>query len=181
MTIKKSCAAVAVWAAIWGLAYGELPYEVEVWELERAAGGFSTLAEGISPEPKAMGGKFRGFGCGVRTPQRLAVREGQEYAISFEGLVGSPQDSFIIYIKAFDEQGRDVTMLRTPPAGGWWHSPTSGTYYQLNIKPPESGGWQTIERKIVPRPGVRSLLIEVSAWSGDNLACRDLAVRSSSI
>ena len=156
----------------------DVRYDVEIWELSRASDvSLRTVAEGISPEPKVMGGKIRGIGVGVRTPERLLVEEGTEYTISFEARVSDPGGSFIIYAKAFDERGRDVTMLRSPPDGGWRYSPSSMTYFNMNIKLPSTGVWHTVTRKFTTPPGVRKIWLEVSAWSGEAVACRNLAVR----
>lgn len=156
--------------------FASVDYDVEVWELKRIGeNDVRKLECGVSSELKKMGGKLRGFGCGLRTSRRLDVESGNEYAISFEGNAGRPSDSFIIYVKAFDELGRDVTALRTPP-GGWRYSPSSDTYYNLNIKLPSTSSWQTVSRKFTPPPGVRKVVVEVSAWSGEEIFCRNLAV-----
>ena len=92
------------------------PYDIEVWELEPVSNSAVTTVLDYAPsDPVAMGGARRGFCHGMKMPERVPVEEGTEYMLSFEGRVADSEGSFILYAKAFDEKGRDVTTLTNPP------------------------------------------------------------------
>lgn len=155
---------------------GACPYDVEVWELSPVSNASARLVHDEMPaDPVRMGGARRGFGCGMRTTKPVPVEEGTEYALAFEGRAAEADGSFIVYARAFDEKGRDVTAMTASP-GGWQYSPSSKAYANFPLTLPATGSWQRVKRMILPPPGVRSMTFEVSAWQGQDLACRRLIV-----
>lgn len=152
-------------------------YGIEVWELAPLTNSaVKTVLDYTPPDPVSMGGSRRGFGNGMKTPERIPVEEGTEYVLSFDGRVADPEGSFILYAKAFDEKGRDITTLTNPPGGGWQNSVSSSTYVIFAIPLQSTGAWHRVERSFLPPPGVKSARFEVSCWRGKEVACRRISI-----
>ena len=66
------------------------------------------------------------------------------YYISFKGRVPNPESTFIVYLKVYDAQGKDITD-ELPAAGGWSYSPFSHTHCRFPISLSTNNQWETVK------------------------------------
>ena len=112
-----------------------------------------------------LGDKQR-YGHGVGFKERVPVQPGGVYEISWYARVPSKAASFIVYLRLFDQAGKDVTE-DTPTPGKWSFSPWTTTHYQYPIGPKTANTWERLSRTYLVPEGVTHLQVALCLWRGD--------------
>ena len=116
-----------------------------------------------------VGGKGR-YGHGVQPKQVTAVKPGCVCEISFKGRVPNPESTFIVYLKVYDAEGKDITD-DIPAGGGWSYSPFSHTHCRYPISLTTSNQWETV-KLIYPVPQrVHGVRFSICQWRGLHADC----------
>ena len=90
--------------------------------------------------------------------------------------------TFVVYLKFYDAQGRDVTE-EIPPTRGWRYSPTSKTHCRFPIVLSAAGTWEAVRLDCDIQAGVKGMRFAICQWRGDYGDCGEysLAERNSSV
>ena len=128
-----------------------------------------------------VGGEGR-FGHGVWQSRIVPVTCGGVCEISFKGRVPDLASTFIVYLKFYDAQGRDVTE-EVPPTRGWRYSPTSKTHCRFPIILSAAGTWEDVRLECDIQAGVTGMRFAICQWRGNYGDCGEysLSERNSSV
>jgi len=121
-----------------------------------------------------LGDKQR-YGHGVGFKQRVPVQPGGLYEISWSARMPSKSATCILYLRLFDEAGRDVTE-KTPAPGKWRYSPWTKTHYQYPIKAESTNAWERLSRTYLVPEDVAYLHIALCLYRGDYVDADSLRV-----
>jgi hypothetical protein len=111
-------------------------------------------------------GNARQYGHGIGLAGAIPVTAGSTYAISWQARVPSAGETFIIYLRVYDADGREVT-TESPVPGGWSYSPHTQTHFEYLIGAPVTGSWTLIRRSYrVPERAV-ALRVALCLWRGE--------------
>ena len=116
-----------------------------------------------------VGGKER-YGHGVQPKNVAKVMPGGMCEISFKGRVPNPESTFIVYLKVYDAEGKDITD-ELPAGGGWSYSPFSHTHCRFPISLSTSNQWETV-KLVYPVPQrVHGVRFSICQWRGLHADC----------
>ena len=111
-------------------------------------------------------GEGEKYGHGVGFEEHLPVEPGKTFEISWQGRSPSGTDTYIIYLRLYDAQGREVTEATAPPKG-WRYSIYTHTHYHYPMGVPGAGKWAKVSRKYRVPDGIASLRVALALWRGE--------------
>ena len=88
--------------------------------------------------------KHVGLAHGVKPAKPVPLEAGVACTLEVAARVARGTDTLIVYMKAFDAQGRDVT-ASTPAPSGWSYSIYSKCYVKFQLSLDVSGKWTTLK------------------------------------
>ena len=183
-----------------GLAYREwqhvknpAPKTLAAIDFESPAGWVKTANANWKPtepqaaEPRTDGGALgsRGyvrvgavgkFGHGIALSAPVPVQPGAICEISWQGRAPALTDTYILYIRVYDANGRDITEASSPSTG-WLYSIYSKTHCLYPITLPQPGVWTRISRKYRAPDGAASLRVSLCLWRGEYVDADCLEIR----
>ena len=111
-------------------------------------------------------GEKQQYGHGVAFTQRVPVESGCAYEIAWHGRVPASSATYIVYVRVYDNKGRDITGATAAPAG-WTYSPYSKTHCQYPIALGSAGAWERVARTYCTSEDAAALDVSLCLWRGD--------------
>ena len=111
-------------------------------------------------------GQERQYGHGVGFKELAPVQPGFLCEISWSARVPARDATFIVYLRLFDSEGRDVTEKTRPPKK-WRFSRFSKTHFRCPIRAEKPDTWETLSLVYLVPERVRKLDIALCLWRGD--------------
>ena len=150
------------------------------WRPSGKGGGKSASCVAMEEDGRAfvrIGGKGRnGFANGVCIGP-VATAPGVNCEMSFDGRSCDEAGSFVVYLRLYDSQGRDVTAGHSS-IRAWSYSETSRAFYMQPAKPEATGKWCRRKCAITPPYGVAAIEARICPWRGEHLDCADVRIES---
>ena len=112
-----------------------------------------------------IGGRGVGVSHGISPVEPIALAASAVCMLEIDARVARADDTFIIYVRAFDGNGRDVTE-QTPPPAGWTYSPSSKAYVKYPLALAAVGTWASLKASFRVPDGVATMLPMVCPWRG---------------
>lgn len=109
--------------------------------------------------------KHVGLAYGVKPAKPVSLSSGGACILEVSARVERGDDTFIVYVRAYDSDGRDVTASLPAPAG-WTYSIHSRCYVKYPLTLDVCGKWTTLRVPITMPDGVATLLPMVCPWRG---------------
>ncbi len=122
----------------------------------------------IGGDPKRIG-----IDHGVKPAAPVAVTPDASCSLEIVTRVARGDDTFIVYLRAFDAEGRDVTASVPAPAG-WSYSIYSKSYVKYAIPLAVCGKWTTLKMPFLVPEGVVKIMPAVCAWRGNGADVRNV-------
>lgn len=116
-----------------------------------------------------------GYGFGVRSREPVPVSAGGVYDIGFLERVASNDCTSVLYVKALDAHGDEVTPSLTVPRD-WTYSPFSKAWWIAPISLAATNVWTSVKRRIVVPDGAAFLVPIVAGYRGSGVDFRELEV-----
>ncbi|NLG12984.1 MAG: hypothetical protein GX561_02120 [Lentisphaerae bacterium] len=110
------------------------------------------------------------YGHGWQPSMPIAVTAGSRLEIAFHGRVPNKTSSFIIYVKAYDKEGKDVTPDVGAPSG-WGYSIYTKTHYIASRHLKTVNQWEQVPLDYLVPEGVHAILPVICLWRGDYADC----------
>jgi len=110
------------------------------------------------------------FGHGLEPQAPLAVQPGTLCELAWQGRVPDGASTFIVYMRLFDRDGKDIT-ASAPPPSAWTFSPFSNTHYRHLIAPSKPMSWERLALRYRVPEGASAILPSICLWRG---ACADV-------
>ena len=112
------------------------------WEVK---GDYVTRVTGQDPERGAYLriGDGKTPGVGMAATGRFELPAGSECTVSWVGRTNKIGLTYILCLRVFDEEGKDVTSLAGPPQG-WGYSPYSNAHYRCDPGHTKPDTWQRL-------------------------------------
>ena len=120
-------------------------------------------------------GEAKQYGDGFAPAELLPVRPCGLYRISWQARVPNMASTYIVYIRAFDAERRDITKL-AQPSGKWRYSPYSFSHYQYPLATKQAGDWERLWVDYAAAERVHFLRIGLCLWRGDYVDADAFAV-----
>ena len=146
------------------------------WAPSGAATSCVTKMDGETPYVKIGGDdKHVGLANGVKLASPVPLAAGMSCTLEVEARVARGDDTFIIYMFAFDEAGRDVT-ASVPPPPGWGYSIYSKAYTRYPLSLDAKGTWTTLKLPFRMPDGVAAVVPMVCPWRGGGADVRRIRI-----
>ena len=146
------------------------------WAPSGAAANCVKKTDEERPYVKIGGGSKRvGTSYGVRPAQPAALTAGTAWTLEATVRAARGDDTLIVYMKAFDAQGRDVT-ASTPAPTGWSYSIYSKCYVKYPLSPDAVGKWTTVKVPFRVPEGVAKIMPMLCPWRGNGADVRGLRI-----
>jgi len=87
--------------------------------------------------------------------------------VSWRGRSRTTAQSYILCMRLFDADGRDITAT-TPPPRGWTHSPYSNAHYRVDIRNSKPDTWQEFARDYLVPEQVAAVRVSLRVYTGDD-------------
>jgi len=115
------------------------------------------------------------FGHGFGPAKPIALKPGTLCDISWRGRVPDAQSNFIIYIRVFGKQGKDITS-QSPAPKSWAYSIYSFTHYRNVIAPAKENAWEKLTLHYRVPEGAHAILPAFCLWRGTHADVDDVTV-----
>jgi hypothetical protein len=173
-----------------GLSYREWRYRERATAATVASTGFETTdgwqpvvsanwqpGEEVAAEVRTDGGAqgsrsyvrlgaARKYGHGAGFAKALPVVAGGTYSICWQARVPSAAETYILYLRLYDVDGRDIT-TESPAPKGWSYSPFTQTHFDYLIGVPDAGTWVPVRRAYRVPDGAAALRLALCLWRGE--------------
>ena len=124
--------------------------------------------------------KHVGLAHGVKPAKPVPLEAGVACTLEVAARVARGTDTLIVYMKAFDAQGRDVT-ASTPAPSGWSYSIYSKCYVKFQLSLDVSGKWTTLKLPFRVPEGVAKMTPMVCPWRGGGADVRGMRIVQGSV
>ena len=124
--------------------------------------------------------KHVGLAHGVKPAKPVSLEAGVACTLEVAARVARGTDTLIVYMKAFDAQGRDVT-ASTPAPSGWSYSIYSKCYVKFQLSLDVSGKWTTLKLPFRVPEGVAKMTPMVCPWRGGGADVRGMRIVQGSV
>ena len=121
-----------------------------------------------------------GLAHGVKPAKPVPLEAGVACTLEVAARVARGTDTLIVYMKAFDAQGRDVT-ASTPAPSGWSYSIYSKCYVKFQLSLDVSGKWTTLKLPFRVPEGVAKMTPMVCPWRGGGADVRGMRIVQGSV
>lgn len=125
--------------------------------------GAVAVTEGDNPFVRVGEPARFGHGFAPATPIILPPRTRCE--IAWRGRIPDGQSNFIVYVRVFDQNGKDITE-QTPAPPSWTYSIYSRTHYRNLIAPAKAGVWEELKLPYQMPEGAHAILPAFCLWRG---------------
>lgn len=166
---REAAATRPVAVADFETAAGWQPVASANWQsADRIAAEVRTDGGALGSRSYARLGNPGQYGHGIGFAEPVPVTAGNTYSISWQARVPSSTATYIVYLRLYDADGREVTTA-SPPPRGWAYSPYTQTHFEYLIGAPETGVWTAIRRAYRVPEGVAALRLALCLWRGDHV------------
>lgn len=142
------------------------------WKPSGTASSCVPKTEGSDSFVKIGGGpKFIGEGHGVVFAQPIPVAAGATGRFEVDARVAKATDTLIVYLRAYDAQGRDVTSSVAPPPN-WSYSIYSKCLVRYPVSTSDVKAWTLLKIPFLVPDGVAAIVPRVCPWRGDGADIR---------
>ena len=136
------------------------------WAPSGVAASCVKKTDGETAYVKIGGGEKQvGLAHGVKPARPVPLAEGTSCTLEVEARTARGGDSFILYMRAFDTAGRDITASAAPPQG-WIYSECSKAFARTSLSLGAVGRWETLTVPFRVPDGVAAVEPVVSMWRG---------------
>ena len=111
-------------------------------------------------------GQHQRYGHGVIMRKSAAVQPGGVYNVLWQARVPAKSSTYIVYIRVFDAERKDLTKTALPK-GKWRYSPWTETHYQYAIATKRVGVWEPLCLSYAAPERARFIRVAVCLWRGD--------------
>ena len=133
-------------------------------------GDYVKRCTGGAPEGEAYLrlGDGKAVGAGMAVAKPVAVPAGSDCTISWWARTHQTDLTYILCLRLFDKQGRDITATAPPPAG-WVYSPYSRAHYRSDLGNSKADAWERLScGYLVPEEGA-SARLSLRVYRGGDL------------
>jgi len=118
-------------------------------------GGFLRIGEGTA-------------GAGMAAAETIAVEPGEVLTITWSARVAATDGTFILCLRLFGADGRDLTAAAVPPHG-WQYTPYSNAHYKVGFPVTEPDEWQRFSHEYAVPPAVTAVRLSLRVYQGGGL------------
>ncbi len=148
----------------------------DAWKPTGAPANCVRKTEGDIQYVKIGGDSKRvGIAHGVKPARAVPVAAGAACTLEVTARAARGDDTAIIYLRAFDASGRDVTASAPAPAG-WRYSIYTKCYYKSSLKPDAVGRWTVFKVRFRVPDGVASVMPMFCPWRGGGADVRGMRI-----
>ena len=115
------------------------------------------------------------FGHGLGPAKPIVLKPGTLCDISWRGRIPDGQTSFIVYVRVFDQQGKDITSQTSAPKS-WTYSIYSHTHYRNVIAPAKPKTWEKLTLRYRTPEGAYAILPAFCLWRGTHADVDDVSI-----
>ena len=135
------------------------------------------------PQPYVRFGgddKRVGLSHGVKPAKPVSLEAGVSCTLEVSARVARGTDTIIVYMRAFDAAGRDVT-ASAPAPSGWSYSIYSKCYVKYPLSLNVCGKWTTLKVPFRVPEGVAKMTPMVCPWRGGGADVRGMRIVQGSV
>lgn len=115
------------------------------------------------------------FGHGFAPVAPIPLPPRTRCEIAWRGRIPDGQSSFIVYVRVFDRDGKDVTE-QTPAPPSWAYSIYTRTHYQNLLTPGKAGVWEEMKLPYQMPEGAYAMLPAFCLWRGTHADVDDVTI-----
>ncbi len=137
------------------------------WDVEQV---FAQRNEGDAAEGEAFLriGNGREGGAGMAAVEPVAVEPGEVLTISWSARAAATDGTFILCLRLFGADGRDLTAAAVP-SHGWKHTPYSNAHYDVGFPVNEPDRWQQFSYEYIVPTAVTAVRLSLRVFQGGGL------------
>ena len=121
-----------------------------------------------------------GLSHGVKPAKPVPLEAGVSCVLEVSARVAHGTDTIIVYMRAFDAAGRDIT-ASAPAPSGWSYSIYSKCYVKYQLSLDVCGNWTTLKVPFRVPEGVAKMLPMICPWRGGGADVRGMRIVQGSV